>query len=621
MRIRADAFLIVTLVAVCSLQAAVSDPYEIMNRSYAAQGGLEVLKAQKTQHSQGSIDLVGTGLKGTFEQWSEYPIRSREVADLGILKQTSGDNGEYAWTVDHNGKLQIHQDEKSLNERRLKTLEADYLQLDPHSDVFVFSYEGLDTAAGATCYVVKMANHLTPDTVYQYFDTSSFLQLKARTITLDGYQVTLISDYRPVSGILVPFRQETTMYPTGMVQVVEVTQIEMNVPVDPTLFEPPGAQAADFHFTNGGKAENIPFQFIDKHIYLPVQVGGITRIWVLDSGAGASCIEKRFADELGLKSEGSMKGRGAGALVDMEWMTLPPFSLPGIAFDKQAVAALDMYWLFKKWVGLEVAGILGYDFLSRFVVKVDYAHELLSFYLPDSFQYQGPGIVLKAPVAQDNMFHLPVTVDGKYAGDWNLDLGAGGMSFHYPYARAHGLLDLPGIERMGHGAGGSMIDKTARFKTIEFAGSTLKEPLIDISVDSTPGAFANAELTGNIGNTLLRNFVLYLDYKRGQVIVEKGADFGKQFPEDNSGLQVEHSEDNRLRVYFVSANTPGAKAGFKVGDVLVSINGIDTEHLGGIVAIKDMFMAGPGTQYQIVVDRNGEHKTLKLKLADLYAKL
>ncbi|NIP41242.1 MAG: hypothetical protein GWO41_02605, partial [candidate division Zixibacteria bacterium] len=439
---------------------SLTDSYEILNRHYEAMGGLEKLKAQETSHLEGELVLEGTGLEGTglegsFEQWSESPIKSRQEVDLKIITQVSGDNGEFAWTVDQNDKLQIHNDARTLDQRQLQILLAEYDHLDPNSEVFNLSYEGLDTASGSDCYVVKIANNINEDYSNQYYDTSSFMLLKTVAFSPEGENRTWYSDYRDVDGVPFAFMQRSIQSPSGMKSIVNFTRVEINVPIDPALFEPPSTDVEDFRFTNGKSAEDIPFRYIDHHIYLPVEVGGKTKLWILDTGASASVIDEDFARELGLELEGQMKGQGAGKLVDVSFTTLPAFSLPGLEFDEQSVASIKIAPLFRRWLGMEVVGILGYDFLSRVVTKVDYANEMLSFYHPDSFSYQGDGVVLSTPISQRNMLELPVIVDDEYVGLWSLDLGAGGMSYHYPYAEEHGLLDASGVDWLGHGAGGS----------------------------------------------------------------------------------------------------------------------------------------------------------------------
>jgi hypothetical protein len=606
------------LMAGSAAGSELSDPYVILNRHYEAMGGLDRIKAQKSSHMEGTLVLVGTGLEGSFVQYSEMPIRSRQEVDLKVITQVSGDNGEYAWTVDQNGKLQIRRDEQTLKQRRLQILLAELDHLDRNSEVFTLSYDGIDTAAGVDCYVVTIANNINEDVSSQYYDTATFLMMKTLAVSPEGESHTWYSDFREVSGLRLAFRQESTDYPSGMNQVITFTEVAMDVPLDPALFEPPTEDVEDFRFTNGRSAEDVPFRFIENHIYLPVEVGGKTRLWVLDTGAGATVIDEAFALELGLTLEGQIKGQGAGNLVDVSFTTMPAFSLPGIEFNEQTAASIKVGWLFDRWLGMEVVGILGYDFLSRVVTKVDYANELLSFYYPDSFSYQGDGAVLASPISQSNFFELPVTVDGKHGGQWMLDLGAGGMSYHYPYAEQHGILQARGIDGLGHGAGGSQPKRRLVSETIVFAGHTIEGLEVSVPLERGEGAFGHTDLTGNIGNTLLRHFVLYLDYQREQVIVEKGADFGRDFPRDNSGMQLANTEGDSLRVIFVADGTPAAEAGFEVGDVLTAVNDIEAEHLGGIVAVLKLLRKAPGTALAIEVSRGGESKKLSLNLRDLF---
>ena len=325
-------------------------------------------------------------------------------------------------------------------------------------------------------------------------------------------------------------------------------------------------------------------------------------------------VDSAYAEELGLETAGKMKGYGAGATVEVAFTELPGFGVEGIEFDPQNVAVLALEDLFTR-AGLDVVGILGYDFLSRFVVKIDYANELLSFYDPGIFEYAGGGTVIERPM-KERFFVIPMTVDGQYSGDWTLDIGAGGTSFFFPFAQEHGLLDRKGIEGLSGGAGGFHTTRTMRFESLEIAGFTLQEPLISVPLEMG-GAFGSTDGTGNLGNSVLRHFVVYLDYERQHAILEEGADFGKEFPEDRSGLGLAVNGDGNIEVFYVSPRTPAERARFQTGDIVKSVNGIPVEHLSGVIAIRELLKAPAGTEYRFELDRGGQIRHIKLKLRDL----
>jgi hypothetical protein len=408
---------------------------------------------------------------------------------------------------------------------------------------------------------------------------------KSVTSEADHESHTVFSDFRVVDGLTMAFRHDIELLPIGQKQTATIVKYESNPEIDEALFQPPGAGPRDYRFTSGTSAENIPFDYILDHLFIDVTINCDSRTWIIDTGASVTVLDTEYAEELGLETAGKMKGYGAGTTVEATFTELPPFRVEGIEFDSQSVAVLPIKNLLKR-AGLDVVGILGYDFLSRFVVKIDYANELLSFYDPELFKYAGGGRVIDHPL-KERFFVVPMTVDGVYSGDWTLDIGAGGTSFFYPFAEEHGFLEMDGVESLAGGAGGFHSTKTLKFDSLEIAGFTLAEPLISTPLQ-TGGAFGSTEGTGNLGNSVLRHFVLYLDYERQHVIFEEGADFGKDFPSDKSGLALAVNDNDEIEVFYVSPGTPADR------------------------------VAKAGTEYRFVVDRDGTTKHIKLKLRDLF---
>ncbi|MEA3409492.1 MAG: aspartyl protease family protein, partial [Candidatus Eisenbacteria bacterium] len=445
--------LLLLLVSATPVGAAgdITDPYDVLDRYYEAMGGLDRVKAEQTRHFEATLSVAG--LEGTIHHWEVSPDRSRSEVDLVVFTQTTGDNGEVAWELGMNGTLRIEQDPNVLARREIGKRLALFEHLDRDSDIFTVSLDGTEQVGGADCYVVRVASATDNVERVWYIDVSDFLLRKSIDIQPDVQQHAVHSDYREVGGVLHAFRQDIEMLPIGQKQVIVTTFLETNVDIDPALFEAPTKDARDFVFTEGGDHADVPCEYIERHIFLPVIVNCDKSMWVLDSGASASVIDRDYAESLGLELSGEMKGQGAGNTVDVAFTTLPPFSVQGIEFEEQQVAVIEVVDLFRRIADLDVVGVLGYDFLSRFVTRVDYANNMLTFYDPETFEYEGGGTILDAPL-KENLFTVTATVDGVHTGRWMLDLGAGGMTFHAPYAKAHDLGSRDGISGVGFGAGG-----------------------------------------------------------------------------------------------------------------------------------------------------------------------
>ena len=607
---------IVVLLPACAAAQNLSDPYEILHAHYEAVGGLDRLKAEETLHMV--ADLSVSGLHGTVEQWEVRPNRSRTYVDLGVFTQTMGDNVTTSWELDTNGKLRIEQDPNALARRDVKRRMALFEHLDPESEIFTVTLVSTREIEGKDCYVIRIVS--TEDNVERvwFIGTDDFLMWRSEENRPEVQEQTLLSDFREVNGVLHAFRQDSEILPVGQTQSVTVTLLETNIDIDPSIFEPPAEETDDYMFSDGGDSADVVFDFLMDHIFVTVALGDSNDLWIVDTGASVSVIDRGYAEKLGLPLSGEIVGQGAENTVNLAFTTLPPFHVGGVEFGQQQVAAIDLEWLFRQAADLKVVGILGYDFLSRFVTKVDYANEMLTFYEPDSFEYHGEGTVLDAPL-RENIFSVEASVDGVYGGRWMLDLGAGGASFNGSYAREHALGERDGVYRKGFGAGGDFMRHSALYETIEFGGYVVQDPIVSSAGygRNSTGVQHEGEQVGVLGNTLFRHFVLYLDYDNQRIIVEKGGDFDTDFARDRSGLQLWRPEE-AVEVLYVSPGTPAEEAGFVEGDVVLGINGVDVEQFGGLLELAELLRGEPGSEYIFAVERGGKTHDLTLMLRDLY---
>jgi membrane-associated protease RseP (regulator of RpoE activity) len=161
--------------------------------------------------------------------------------------------------------------------------------------------------------------------------------------------------------------------------------------------------------------------------------------------------------------------------------------------------------------------------------------------------------------------------------------------------------------------------RRARFDGASIAGFDLPPMLFSIPMSEGHGAMAEKSLIGNLGSNVFRHFVIYLDYDRQQIIFEKGDDFGKAFPIDNSGIQIWYpGGEKRMEIRFVAPGTAGEKAGLLVDDRILAVNGIPVEQLDGLHAFRELMQAPSGTAYDLTVEREGSELKVNLVLEDAH---
>ncbi|MFH2064099.1 MAG: aspartyl protease family protein [Pseudomonadota bacterium] len=589
------------------------DPYAILHQYYEAIGGLDRLKTITTVYTEGSTEY--DGLKGTFRSWEKKPLQYRLEEDFAILQQIQGDDGQVSWKKDPNGKVVILRDEQTLKRRKIALEMEHFDHLNPKSSLFTISYEGFQPVNEHLCHAIKIRNRLNEDVMWYFIDRESFLLVKSVSRLPDIEIHTLYSDYRNEDGLLFPFYDESRIFPRQKKEINRIEKQIINAPIDPALFPVPPDSSRDYEFTEGNRSENIPFQLVENLIYLEVKTGNHTRMWLLDSGASMSVIDQKFALEMGIRPEGRIRGYGFGANFDLEFIRLPGFSLPGVTFGKQTIFSFQ--GLAEKTNEPTCYGILGYDFLSRFVVKIDYTARRLSLYDPADFIYTGKGTVIDAPL-KNGIFTLPMMVDGIYSGKWSLDIGSFNTSFHFPFAKANNLFQKKGVSHISRGLGGEYMEKTIRFDHLRIGNYILQNPLISIPDDQGTGATSSAEYIGTIGNSVLRHFTLYMDYENQKVICEPGDDFHTIFPQDNSGIQVGRTGHGNPYIVFISPGSPGEKAGFREGDVIEKINHLKFDHHSSLISIKNLLRQKKGTALQFQIIRDDREKSIRLILDNMY---
>ncbi len=364
----------------------------------------------------------------------------------------------------------------------------------------------------------------------------------------------------------------------------------------------------------------VPFEIANRHIMLKVKVNNSAPLsFVLDTGDKYAIINIERAKELDLQLSGTVRVGGAGASTSTgAHVREATFTIPGVpGFSQPVNLALPLNGLAAR-LGQDFDGIIGSEFISQFVVEIDYQAKQLKLHDKEKFVYAGRGeaIPIKINSHGHPILEAEVTPRGgePVKGKFVLDIGAGGaLSLHSPFVTERGLLKsgMKTIKVIGAaGAGGEIAGRIGRVAELKIGQYKIAEPITLFSQD-TAGAFANPALLGNIGAQVARKFRVFLDYGRSRIILEPNSNFGEAFDRSYSGvaLQAEGKNYRTFRVTGVLENSPASELGLQRDDVITAIDGKPATEFN-LTKLNEMFEKP--VSYNVTVQRGEQVLNVKL---------
>jgi len=514
------------------------------------------------------------GVPGNIEEWmteSEYRRsikRNFDESELVVTQQS-------ALRRDWNGWIR---DIKGQELRRLRTaiFESEVIVFGPPQ---VMSSAEVSQTEDRKFYLLRF----TPpggSPITWYIDRKTWLPSKSVRPGEDSEITTTYEDWRVAGAILTPYR--------GLVSETEKpdyrwerTNLQFRNSVQKEVFAAPKPGPSDVHLEPN--APPIPFTLESNHIVVKLSLNSREPIgFILDTGADQNVINQARLRDFGLKTYAETTTTGGGSSAEYGYAQGATFILPGLELRNQHVAVLEQTGL-ERALGIPLGGILGYDFISRFVVEIDYKKKLITLHDPKTWAYSGNGAVV--PVTFD--MGIPF-VDGVISVAKRdipaylvLDFGAQEtMTLTSPFVKANDLLKLAqtnaSVNRPVGLENQFFAQNNVRGRVDQLTLGRLKAHSIPVNLSmNVKGAYASTTFAGTVGETIFSRYHVFLDYARNRVIFEPTAEATTPFLERQTyGLTVLASgvDLHTYTVVSVRPGSPAEKDGFKKGDIVLGID-------------------------------------------------
>jgi hypothetical protein len=361
----------------------------------------------------------------------------------------------------------------------------------------------------------------------------------------------------------------------------------------------------------------MPFQLVNNHIYIEALVNGVGPFNLLVDTGGANILVPRALERLELSGEGAIRGRGAGEeSVEISLVKVDRITIGGMTMHDQTFYGVDLAEV-ERAEGYPIDGLVGFEVFKRFVVTIDYEHGRLKLTQPASFKYTGKA----APISF--VFHgttpqVSGSVDG-FEGTFTLDTGSrSSLDIMAPFAERNKFSERyqPRLEAVtGWGVGGAVRSKVARAEQLSIGPVTVKDAVIELSVQSA-GSTTDRYRAGNIGGGVLKRFTLTFDYENKLLWMEPNGWFNEPDRFDRSGMWINFANGG-FEVFDVVNGGPAEKAGLEPGDLITKVDGRPASVWKLYNLRQSLRQREPDTDVLVTYRRGQDEFTTRLTLKEL----
>lgn len=417
-----------------------------------------------------------------------------------------------------------------------------------------------------------------------------------------------------------------------------------------------------FKFANSSKVkETVSFQLINNLIIIPIEINGKKLSFILDTGVNKTIIFNLSKnDSIGLLDTEKIVLRGLGdgepvAAILSKGNTLKIDNL--INYNEPIFVILKDFFDLSSRMGITIHGIIGYNLLRNFVLKINYRTKKIVFYNSKNYKIKKCRKCEVLPIQfyrKKPFINLKVQLDtiGNTLTDVKMLIDSGGSDSLWLFEDSKEEIKTPiryFNDILGEGLSGAIYGNRSRIPKLKIGDFEIENPTVSF-LDSlaTQNARSLKQRNGSIGGNILKRFKVWIDYRNQKIMLKKNGSFKSGFNYNMSGLDVVYNgkqlvqeEDKTLldgyknqlndasKISFVTSysykfkpsykiksvieNSPGGKAGLLPGDIIIKINGNMANNLK-LSEINAKFQQKNNKRIKLLIERNGKTENFQFRL-------
>ncbi|MEJ7683971.1 MAG: aspartyl protease family protein [Segetibacter sp.] len=147
--------------------------------------------------------------------------------------------------------------------------------------------------------------------------------------------------------------------------------------------------------------------------------------FILDTGSGGVSLDSATVNYFHLPiTPSERRVRGIGSLRKISYVTNQTLHFPNLDVEHLDFHIND-YDLLTSVYGVKIDGIVGFSFLSRYIVKIDYDKNILEIWNPGTIKYPKRGILIRPVINGIPVFDASISDGNTSLSRFYFDTGAG----------------------------------------------------------------------------------------------------------------------------------------------------------------------------------------------------
>ena len=336
--------------------------------------------------------------------------------------------------------------------------------------------------------------------------------------------------------------------------------------------------------------------------------------FVLDTGSGGISIDSTTCAYFALPKKMSERTvRGIAGMKVVEFTYNHTLHLPGLTVDNLDFHIND-YDILTSAYGIRIDGIIGYSFLRKFLVMIDYESMLIDVYSPGTYKYPRGGYLLRPQFTTLPMQPVTIRDNTLITDKFYFDTGAGLCMLLNDDLVQDSSLIRPKRKRFpteAEGLGGKKSMELTVVKEVRVGPYRFRNVPVYI-FDDEYNVTSYPVLGGLIGNDILRRFNVTLNYPEQQIYIKPNKHYLDSFDYSYTGLGM-YIVENQIVITDIMKNSPAEAAGFEIGDIVV---GVENDLSGNIQSYKTI-LQNARSKMKVLVNRKGELMVINIKVKSI----